>query len=294
MICECVVIHVGEEEVRGHAGHTLLAATMAPSLPRSAPAPLLLLLLLRVLLLFSPAVRTHGTVMPRQFCCCTDRFIRTLGGGLFFCAGRAGRAPGGHGARRGEGRQTGGHFGSPSFREAELQGHGEERQGAHPGRSEGSLCISPLFAAIQVFLMFNERRIGEIPGETELLSAAQIFWSFNLANWPPRQPDRLSPSPPPALPRLLLAVFGHTLRHLCLFVDSCLILLFFYFLLIHVLVSPCVTSIQPSPCCPLTHRKGFFCFFMFSLPLSSLKGLQLLKVHCLVRLLLLYICLMSQ
>lgn len=48
-----------------------------------------------------------------------------------------------------------------------------------------------------------------------------------MANWPPRQPDRLSPSPPPALPRLLLAVFGHTLRHLCLFVDSCLILLFF-------------------------------------------------------------------
>lgn len=102
MICECVVINVGEEEVRGHAGHTLLAATMAPSLPRSAPAPLLLLL--RVLLLFSPAVRTHGTVMPRQFCCCTDRFIRTLGGVFFFCPGRAGRAPGGHGARRGEAR----------------------------------------------------------------------------------------------------------------------------------------------------------------------------------------------
>lgn len=93
MICECVVIHVGEEEVRGHAGHTLLAATMAPSLPRSAPAPLLLLLL-RVLLLFSPAVRTHGTVMPRQFCCCTDRFIRTLGGGLFFLCGESGTRTG--------------------------------------------------------------------------------------------------------------------------------------------------------------------------------------------------------
>lgn len=105
MICECVVINVGEEEVRGHAGHTLLAATMAPSLPRSAPAPLLLLLLLRVLLLFSPAVRTHGTVMPRQFCCCTDRFIRTLGGGFFWC-GESGTRTGWtwSEARRGEAR----------------------------------------------------------------------------------------------------------------------------------------------------------------------------------------------
>lgn len=151
MICECVVINVGEEEVRGHAGHTLLAATMAPSLPRSAPAPLLLLL--RVLLLFSPAVRTHGTVMPRQFCCCTDRFIRTLGGGFFLC-GESGTRTGWtwSEARRGEGRQTGGHFGSPSFREAELQGHGEERQGAHPGRSECSLCFSPSLLRFKSFL----------------------------------------------------------------------------------------------------------------------------------------------
>ena len=186
----------------------LLAATMAPSLPRSAPAPPLLLLLL---LLFSPAVRTHGTVMPRQFCCCTDRFIRTLGGGFFRVRGRAGRAPDGRGARRGEGRQTGGHFGSPSFREAELQGHGEERQGAHPGRSECSLCIFFIFAVIQVFFRFNERRIGEIPGETELLSAAQIFWSFNLANWPPRQPDRLSPSPPLLLSPVSSSLFSGTL-----------------------------------------------------------------------------------
>lgn len=82
----------------------LLAATMAPSLPRSAPAPPLLLLLL----LFSPAVRTHGTVMPRQFCCCTDRFIRTLGGGFFRVRGRAGRAPDGRWSEARRGAADGG------------------------------------------------------------------------------------------------------------------------------------------------------------------------------------------
>lgn len=97
------------------------------------PAPTLC-----VLLLFYPAVRTHSAVMPRQFCS-TDRFIGRLTG--YFRGERdAHRMDGERGEARGGGR---GHFGSPSLREPELQGHGEERQGAHPGRSG---CLFILFS----------------------------------------------------------------------------------------------------------------------------------------------------
>lgn len=53
--------------------------------------------------------------------------------GFVSLAQSCGRAPGWTESEARGGRR--GHFGSPSLRETELQGHGEERQGAHPGRS---------------------------------------------------------------------------------------------------------------------------------------------------------------
>lgn len=201
MICECVVINVGEEEVRGHAGHTLLAATMAPSLPRSAPAPLLLLLLLRVLLLFSPAVRTHGTVMPRQFCCCTDRFIRTLGGGFFLC-GESGTRTGWTWSEARRGAADGGPLwlsivpgsGAPRTRRGETGG---------ASRSFRVLALFfPLFAAIQVFFKDLMR------GESERSQARRSFCPpprfFGALIWQIGLPDSQTVSPP--LPLLLSPV----------------------------------------------------------------------------------------
>lgn len=121
--------------------------------------------------------------------------------------------------RRGEaeGRQTGGHFGFPPLREAELQGHGEERQGGggHPGRSGWCFC---LFSFLSLLCLIR----ADFPG-----AALLVFWGFNLPNWPPRQTDSHTASPP-LLPRLLLAVFGHTLRHHSLCVDGLMLNLLFF------------------------------------------------------------------
>lgn len=201
MICECVVINVGEEEVRGHAGHTLLAATMAPSLPRSAPAPLLLLL--RVLLLFSPAVRTHGTVMPRQFCCCTDRFIRTLGGGVFLVRGErdAHRVD----MERGEARRGAADGGPLWLSIVPGSGAPRTRRGETGGASRSFRVLAlffPLFAAIQVFFKDLMR------GESERSQARRSFCPpprfFGALIWQIGLPDSQTVSPP--LPLLLSPV----------------------------------------------------------------------------------------
>lgn len=145
---------------------------------------------------------------------------RLTGLGVFF-RGRAGRALDGQAARRGEARGgRRGHFGSPSLRETELQGHGEERQGAHPVRS---VCLS-FFCVIQVFLIEFEEEWG-FPKRDGALSVAQIFgaliWQIGLPDRPTARPSH--PPTPAHCSSLLL---GHTLRHHSLFMDSCLIYFF--------------------------------------------------------------------
>lgn len=62
------------------------------------------------------------------------------------------------------------------------------------------------------------------------------FWSFNLANWPPRQTDSQTVSPPHPRPLLLLAARAHSPPSQPLY-GLLPNLLFF---------SPCVTSLHPS------------------------------------------------
>lgn len=130
-----------------HAGHTAgchRATSAGPPLPPPG------------LLLFSPAVRIHDTAMTRQ--ALLHRLFRIIIAGVSSCL----RAPDGQGARGGE--RGGGHFGSPSLRGKELQGHGEERQkGAHP---------RPFrlfdFSDALIKVSFNWRRKGDFSGETQL------------------------------------------------------------------------------------------------------------------------------
>lgn len=180
---------------------------------------------------------------------CPISSVALIGSSARFFSGTAGRAPDGHGARRGEGRQTGPLW--LSF----VTGNGapRTRRGETGGASRSFRVICLLFLCCDWSLLYLIRGEGEISQARRSFVRRPDFWSFNLANWPPRQTDSQTASPP-LLSRLLLALFGRTLRHHSLFLDSCLI----YFFLNTVLISPCVTSIHPLPWCPLSHWRVFF------------------------------------
>lgn len=80
------------------------------------------------------------------------------------------------------------------------------------------------------------------------------FWSFNLANWPPRQTDSQTVSPPHPRPLLLLAARAHSPPSQPLY-GLLPNLLFF---------SPCVTSLHPSvTVLSSLILEFFFCFYLF-------------------------------
>lgn len=80
----------------------------------------------------------------------------------------------------------------------ELQGHGEERQGAR-------VFVWVGFAS---FSAESEEKWG-FPKRDGAFVRRSHFWSFNLVNWPPRQTDA-PPTTTPPRPLLLLVARAHS------------------------------------------------------------------------------------
>lgn len=150
--------------------------------------------------------------------------------------GRSGRAPDGRGSEPRRGEADGATLALHRYGKRSSKDTERRERGTHPGRLG---CLFIVFICSDSGLLF----IFLIRGEIEVSHARRSFvrrpdfWSFNLANWPPRQINSQTVSPPPSHP----CCFGYTLRRHSLFMDSCLI----YFFLSPVLDSPCVTSIHP-------------------------------------------------
>lgn len=155
-------------------------------------------------LLFHPAVRTPGTAaIPSERPTPSHRSP----GATAEVLPPFERAPS-MARRRGEGRRTGPLLVLHRLREAELQGHGEEiQEGAHPVRSHCLFNFIYNLWGLKVFALSEARRS---------FGPCADFFSFNLANWPPRQTGSQtvsSPHPPPLPPTAPLCCSGNTLRH---------------------------------------------------------------------------------
>lgn len=182
----------------------------------------------------------HGTFS--SLCCCCS--IQLCGLSAPFCITGSAAQLGPwlgftgvlFGMERGEARGGGrGHFGSSSSRETELQGHGERRQ----GRIQ---VVSGVFFHLNsdetLFYTVLRNKHGIFRAALSPPPAPQNFRSFNLVNWPPRQTDSQTATPPSPSPfhPLSSRPLSPPSQPLCSLP------------LIHFFASSRVTSIHPSPC----------------------------------------------
>lgn len=177
-------------------------------------------LLFPVLLLFYPAVRTLSAVLHHRFCS-TARSVARIHGGFIQ-----------DGARRGEGRRTGPLWLFIVTGNRAPRTRGEE-PGAHPGRFG---CFFHLNSDETLFYTVLRNKHGIFRAALSPPPAPQNFRSSNLVNWPPRQTDSQTATPPSPSPfhPLSSRPLSPPSQPLCSLP------------LIHFFASSCVTSIHPS------------------------------------------------